>query len=238
MEKEPYKIMENLPQSSETYNRIFARGGYQGAYELPYWHSSYYPLFKAVLAGVLRHGVKTVLEVGCGTGGFAQLLMDKTSLNYRGFDFSEVAVESAKARTGRPEAFSVANATIRSSYEGCDYDCVVCTEVLEHIEQDLDTIAHWKPGIFCECSVPNFDSETHVRYFKSEAEVVNRYKALIDIERVIRIKKPVLTDISFANTLREIRWNRNQPQKLLEILGFGSFDSVGGWFVFSGPRKQ
>ena len=229
--------MVKLTQSKETYDRIFAEGGYQGLYDLPYWHSAYYPLFKAVLAGVLKHGGKAVLEVGCGTGAFADLLMDRSSLAYRGFDFSEVAVEKARARTGRQRCFFVGDATLKSSYEGQTYDCIVCTEVLEHIDNDLEAIAHWKPGIFCACSVPNFDAETHVRFFKSEDEVKHRYGNLIDIESVVRIKKPVQSNISLANILREMSWNRYRPSQLMAIMGLGSFESLGGWFLFSGTRR-
>jgi len=233
----PKKVMEKLIQSKDTYNKIFQEGGFQGAYDLPYWQSGYYPLFKSVLKGVLRRRATKLLEVGCGPGAFAHLAMDKSSLVYRGFDFSEIAIEKARARTGRWEAFCVGDATLKSSYEGYDYDCIVCTEVLEHIEEDLVAISHWKPGTICECSVPNFDSETHVRFFKSEGEVERRYGKLIDIETIIRIKKPVLSDISLANTVREIRWKRYDPKRVMAILGFGSFDSLGGWFLFSGRTK-
>ena len=229
--------MERPPQSKETYDRIFSEGGYGGSYNLPYWHSVYYPLFKAVLKAIRRHGANSVLEVGCGTGGFAQLLMEKSSLAYRGFDFSDVAVEKSRARTGRPEAFYVGDATSPDSYAGPDYDCIVCTEVLEHIPQDLAVIEHWKIGAFCQCSVPTFDAETHVRYFKSEEQVRERYGKLIDIQHVGRIKKPAVSNLSLVNVLRELRWNRYRPKQLMAILGLGSFDVLGGWYLVSGTRR-
>lgn len=229
--------MEKLTQSKETYDKIFAEGGYEGSYNLPYWQSAYYPLFKAVLAKVLSGRVKSVLEVGCGTGGFAGLVRDKSSLNYRGFDFSEVAVEKARARVGQEDLIYVGDATLPSSYAGKGYDCIVCTEVLEHIEKDLETIANWKPGVFCVCSVPSFDSETHVRFFRSEVEVEDRYGKLIEIESMVCLKKPVLSNISLANTLREVRWNRYRPRQLMAIMGLGSFESLGGWSLFAGTKR-
>ena len=224
-------------QSKDIYDKIFAEGGYQGSYNLPYWHSSYYPLFKRVLHELERHNVKSVLEVGCGTGGFAHLVRDKSAIEYHGFDFSTVAVEKAIERTQRPDAFHVGDATIASSYENRHYDCIVCTEVLEHIEQDLEAIANWKAGATCICSVPNFDSDTHVRFFSTEDEVRARYAQLIDIKDIVRIKKPVLSDISMSNTVRALRWNRYRPKRLWGILGLASFESIGGWFVFSGTKK-
>jgi len=229
--------MGKAVQSKETYDKMFSEGGYQGVYELPYWHSNYFPLFKRVLREILRRDVKSVLEVGCGTGSFAHLLMTKTNLDYRGFDFSRVGVDKAIVRTRRNDAFFEGDATARATYDGHHYDCIVCTEVLEHIDWDLETIANWKTGTFCVCSVPNFDDETHVRFFRSADDVRARYGALINIEEVIQVKKPVLTDISMSNILREIRWKRYHLRRLMEILGFGAFEATGGWFLFTGTKR-
>ena len=103
--------MEKIRQSPDYYDRMFAAGGHDGMYELPYRHSTYYPLFLGVLGEVLRARARSVLEVGCGTGSFAHLLMDRTTVTYAGFDFSAVAVEKARQRTGKAECFCVADAT-------------------------------------------------------------------------------------------------------------------------------
>jgi len=229
--------MNKLKQVAETYDQMFSGGGYQGVYDLPYWHCGYYPLFKRVRDQVLRRGAKSVLEVGCGTGAFAHLLMTTTSIKYRGFDFSKVAVAKAIARTRQPAAFYVGNAVEDVSYAHDSYDCIVCTEVLEHLEQDLEVIKKWQPGTFCVCSVPNFDDETHVRHFDSIDQVRTRYAPLIAIDGVARVKKPVLTDISVRNRLRAIRWYRNRPGQLMAVLGLGTFQSVGGWFIFHGVKR-
>jgi len=99
--------------------------------------------------GLSAHGAKSVLEVGCGTRGFASLLMDGSPLDYHGFDFSDVAVRKASLRTGRKEAFSVADAASPASYEHQHDDAIVCTEVLEHIPQDIQTISHSEPFTLC-----------------------------------------------------------------------------------------
>jgi 2-polyprenyl-3-methyl-5-hydroxy-6-metoxy-1,4-benzoquinol methylase len=236
--KKAKQAMTKAEQTSATYDRVFSEGGYEGIYDLPYWRSSYYPLFKGVLREVIRRDAKSVLEVGCGTGGFAHLLFERTAINYRGFDFSEVAVRKAIARTGRANAFYVGDATSTATYQGQNADCIVCTEVLEHIDQDLEAIANWKPGTYCVCSVPNFDADTHVRFFLSDADVRTRYGSLIDIEKIRRIRQPEVSDLSFASRLRALRWNRYRPRRLIAILGMASFNSNGGWFLFSGTRKR
>jgi SAM-dependent methyltransferase len=229
--------MDKAVQSKETYDSMFSAGGHEGVYDLPYWRSAYFPLFKSVLREILRRDVRSVLEVGCDSGAFAHLLMTKSNLEYHGFDWSQVGVDKAIARTQRRDAFFEGDATAPAAYRGQDYDCIVCTEVLEHVEEDLKAISHWKAGVFCACSVPNFDSETHVRFFRTSDEVRARYGALIHIEDVIRIKKPVSSDISTASVLRQIRWARYRPRQLMALLGLSTFDSAGGWFLFTGRKR-
>jgi len=218
------------------YDRVFSHGGYGGVYDLHYRHSCYYPLFRRVLRELRQRGSRRLLEVGCATGAFAHLLFERTDLDYRGFDLSPVAIERAINRTGRTGRFFVADATESSSYAGV-YDSMVCTEVLEHIPNDLDVIKQWKAGAFCVCSVPNFDADTHERFFGREAEVRARYGNLLDITRIVRLRKPALSDISLANYLRAVRWNRYRPRRLAELLGLATFDAAGGWFVFVGTKR-
>jgi len=184
-----------------------------------------------------RQGVSAVLEVGCGTGGLAHLLSEREpQLAYRGFDFSPVAVQRAIERVGRAECFFVGDARVAENYRAAP-QAIVCTEVLEHIDDDLGVVSQWAPGTYCVCSVPNFDADNHVRHFTSEDDVRQRYGTLIDIDRVVRVKKPYLSDLSWRSVGRALRWNRYRPNRLLAILGLASFGQLGGWFVFSGHRR-
>lgn len=222
---------------SEQYDKIYSTGGYEGVYDLPYWHSNYLPLFTEVHRLLTQRGCRSVLEVGCGTGAFAHLLRDKSpAVRYRGFDFSPVAVGRSAARLGTTDSFFVADARREESYAG-QWDAIVCTEVLEHIDADLEVVARWRRDMYCVCSVPNFDADNHVRFFRHEDEIKQRYGDLIEIERVHRITKPFLSDTSPRNTARHLWWNRYRPARALAILGLASFDDLGGWFVFSGKRK-
>ncbi|MCF6353719.1 MAG: class I SAM-dependent methyltransferase [Candidatus Polarisedimenticolaceae bacterium] len=227
---------ERFSQESATYNAMFETGGDSGIFDLPYKRSPYYPLYQEVFRTIKRLGADNVLEVGCGTGGLAHFLLEKTLLQYHGFDFSEVAVNKAIQRTGRKDLFNVGDATFASSYPD-SYEAIICTEVLEHVPEDRKIIEHWAKGTKIICSVPNFDSRYHVRVFKTDAEVCERYGDLIDIDSVSQIKKPVVNDLSWRNRLRQLRWNRYRPKRIVELLGLGDFDKVGGWFVVRGTRK-
>lgn len=222
---------------SEQFDEMYATGGTAGIYDLPYRQSGYYPLFRRVQRILQARGVSSVLEVGCGTGAFAHLLHDASpGMRYAGFDFSPVAVERACERFGRPERFAVGDARSPASYSTAT-DAIVCTEVLEHISEDLEVIGLWKPGTFCVCSVPNFDADNHVRFFRSVDEVRERYAGLIDIHSIAKVKKPFLSDLSWRNRLRALRWNRYRPARILTILGLRSFEKLGGWFVLQGTKR-
>lgn len=230
--------MEKKPQTPSTYDTMFNEGGFAGVFDLPYKRSPYYPLFLAVRDALRKQNPQRVLEVGCGTGSMAQMIFDSTPLQYRGFDFSSVAVEKAKKRTKNADAFFVGDATSAATYAGLHYDAVICTEVLEHIEDDLLAISHWAPGTLCVCSVPNYDADTHVRHFRNAEEVARRYENLLDIQTIEMRCKPFLDDLSLAHWLQALKWNRYRPDRLLWLLGISNFDRNGGWFIFSGRRRS
>jgi SAM-dependent methyltransferase len=220
--------------SPDAYDEMFKKGGYRGVYDLPVNHSSYYPLYKQVIRELKKHPEHPILEVGCGVGGLAELLI-KRGHPYKGFDFSRVAIEKAVARTQRPDCFWVGNALDSSNYNDI-YKIIVCTEVLEHVDDDLGIISLWGKGSICICSVPNFGSAWHVRFFENESDVLDRYTDLLEIHKVWRLKKPLLSDIALRNYVRQLFWNRYKPRRIMEILGLRSFEKIGGWFIFVGRK--
>jgi 2-polyprenyl-3-methyl-5-hydroxy-6-metoxy-1,4-benzoquinol methylase len=222
-------------EADVSYYEAFYRG--ETIYDLPAVRSPYYPLFRRIVAELKARAPSRVLEVGCGSGALAELILGRTAADYRGFDFCTTAVAKAGARTGRPDVFYVADATDATSYE-LDYDTVVCTEVLEHIARDKDAVRMWRPGTYCICSVPNFDYDGHVRFFRTEAEVRNRYHDVIAIDRVVRVARPVRAGETVGDYLRKLRWSRDEPRRLLGLLGVNTFDAIGGWFLFDGTARQ
>ena len=196
----------------------------------------YDKLFNKIVANIRQHGSRSILEVGCGSGFLAKMILQEFNGVYRGFDFSSQAVRNAVGRTGRPELFSVGDALDERSYLG-DYDTLVCTEVLEHIDQDLEVIQLWRDETWCVCSVPNFDYAGHVRYFNDSNEVTARYGGLIEIEAVAKIARPLMPDRRISSYLRNLRWSRTNPNDLLGFLGIQTFARLGGWFLFFGRKK-
>jgi cyclopropane fatty-acyl-phospholipid synthase-like methyltransferase len=192
-------------------------------------------LFRKIVANVRDHGSRSILEVGCGSGFLAKMILQEYSGAYRGFDFSAEAIRNAGSRTGHPELFSVGDALDGRSYAG-NYDTIVCTEMLEHVDRDLDVIRLWRDGTWCVCSVPNFDYAGHVRFFNAADEVAARYGGPIDIEAIIKISRPIMPDRRIRSYMRNLRWSRNNPSEFLGFLGIQTFSRLGGWFLFFGTK--
>jgi len=217
-------------QSADFYDRIHVESN------TPENRALYYPLFRKVVATLRDHGSRSILEVGCGNGYLAQILLREHAGNYRGFDFNAVALRHASDRTGRPEVFFQGDALDERSYAG-QYDTIVCTEVLEHIEADLEVIRFWRDGTWCACTVPNFDYPSHVRFFRNADEVAARYGGLIDINAILKVPRPIMPDGRVRTYLRNLRWSRDDPSRFLGYLGVQTFDRLGGWFFFYGTKK-
>lgn len=226
-------MLERGEAPAETYDRQFSDSGEAGQH---YRRSIQYRLYRRVCERLAPFPGRRLLEVGCGTGAFAHCVMETSPCVYRGFDFSEVGIRQARTRTGCDDCFFIGDARHPENYTG-PYETIVCLEVLEHIERDLDVVACWKSGCECICSVPNFNYPTHVRSFRQEADIVSRYGHLILIHAIERIPCPLVRGRGWKTYLRQLRWSRNHRRRLMGLLGYESFDNFAGWFLFSGTRR-
>lgn len=166
------------------YDDVFKRAQH---YHQPFYQSAYYPTWTVIADRLQRYGAKRILDVGCGPGQFAQMLQDWGFERYTGIDFSPQAIEIAQALVPGYE-FRVADARSLDSYQGIEYDAIVCTEVLEHIEDDFGVLSCFAQGTPCLSTVPNFPYESHVRHFDSADAVSARYRSYFDSLTVTRLK--------------------------------------------------
>jgi len=140
--------------------------------------SSALPVYNA--AAVFVDVTMPVVDLGCGTGRFAELLRRNGLTDYRGYDFAPAVV--AEAQSYCP-AFDFRVADLREWEHGPELPDVVCyvlLEVLEHLDDDRDILRRLAPGQPVVLSVPNFWSESHVRRFLQPADVFARYGDLLD----------------------------------------------------------
>jgi 2-polyprenyl-3-methyl-5-hydroxy-6-metoxy-1,4-benzoquinol methylase len=151
--------------------------------------SHYYFLWAVIADRLVLSGHRSVLDLGCGPGQFACLLKDRGINQYTGLDFSPARI--AYARTICPGFdFRVEDLFESRAFSLVDYDCVTATEVLEHIEGDLDLLACIKPRTRVLASVPNFSSAGHVRVFSTSGEVHQRYGHILENLRVDPLAGP------------------------------------------------
>jgi len=148
-------------------------------YKLHYTASRYYAFWCVLVDRMMRAGVDSVLDIGCGPGQFAALLRDKGVSKYCGFDFSEARIDAARAVC--PEfQFVVADARTTDLFDTADYAAAVCTEFLEHVKEDIEILRRIRKGARVYATVPNFPFVSHVRHFESREQVRARYQAELD----------------------------------------------------------
>lgn len=156
----------------------------QSEYKQHYKDSWYYVHWTQIIKYLKKFQNVKILEIGCGTGQLAHYLFDEGYKNYSGFDLSSEAIEIAKRRIDLD--FYLGNALDSTTYKK-DYNMIICTEVLEHIKDDIDVLKKLKKGVNIIFSIPNFDEESHVRWFLSERQIKKRYLRYIDIQDITRV---------------------------------------------------
>lgn len=128
-----------------------------------------------------------VVDLGCGSGQFAKLLLNKGKRFVYGVDYSNEAISIAKELNPEHSAkFVVKN--LLNDYKLPAHDLVICFEVLEHITEDLSVIQKIQTGKRVIFSVPNYDYKSHVRKFMTGREIMLRYKDLLDVDLIYPIK--------------------------------------------------
>ena len=175
-------------QESEFYDKLFNT---TRKYSRHYKDVRYYPIWQQIMTKLDQifeiYGEQelpiTVLELGCGTGQFGHMLSEHTSypsLIYHGYDFSAVGIDKAK-RTVKDRRFAFHQEDVFTAEYPDVFDCAIALEVLEHVNDDKGLISKInsanKEGFLTYFigSVPDFKSESHVRHFKNEQEVEDRY---------------------------------------------------------------
>lgn len=153
---------------SDYYDQVYS---VSARYRGPPEKSGHYRLWMDVAQRV--NPESRVLEVGCGTGQLAEMLHAKGLVAYRGFDFSDVAVELARSRVPTFR-FDKLDARDQDAYAGYDYDLALTVEVLEHLDDDLSVLRGLPSGMKVIFTVPNFSSASHVRFFR-RVEAVHAY---------------------------------------------------------------
>lgn len=133
---------------------------------------------------LVRNTNALVIDLGCGTGRFVeQLYRNGHQAKVIGVDFAPEVLHAARRYTRKRPA----------EYELCDLTqwqppavrpgntIFTCLEVLEHLEDDLELVRRIPPAHTFIFSVPNFESASHVRWFRGAGDVWARYDRLLEL---------------------------------------------------------
>lgn len=173
------------------YDRVLVEDGSPAM--LPLEESPWLSTYLEVARMIDPH--EEVVDLGCGTGRFIELLYQREHYGrVTGVDWSVTALaEAGRYATPRhreaplPEWVLCDLAEWRPDPLRAGNTVYTCLEVLEHLEDDRDLVRRVPPGHRLLFSVPNFDSESHVRVFRNLREIWRRYEGLLHFRRWIMV---------------------------------------------------
>lgn len=150
---------------------------------LPLEESPWYQLY--VEAARFIPYTHDVVDLGCGTGRFAYYLFHYADWDavYTGLDWSQAVLDEAIGYTDDESFFQVDLDQWQPDALRAGHTTYVCLEVLEHLDRDLSLVTRIPPGHQLVFSVPNYESEAHMRWFRDAQDVVRHYSHLLTFQR-------------------------------------------------------
>jgi trans-aconitate methyltransferase len=146
---------------------------------LPLEESPWLPIYETLAAMLEPH--EEVVDLGCGTGRFVELLRrNGHTARVTGVDWSEMALEEAfQYIKGEPNLRREDLGEWQPDADRAGNTVYVCSEVLEHLDEDIDFVRRIPPGHRFLFTVPNFESHSHVRTFRDVGSLWRRYDGLL-----------------------------------------------------------
>lgn len=119
--------------------------------------TSYFENRRPEMAAFVPAGARTLLDVGCGSAGFAGHLKTQRELQVTGIELHPQAAETARGRIDRVLCATVEDAL--PQLQGQQFDCIVLNDVLEHLVDPWGLLAQLRPllapGGAVVASIPN-----------------------------------------------------------------------------------
>ena len=176
--------MQGPARGQAFYDRMYDT---EKEYGLDFRDSMYLAVWARVYMFLRRIPGCRILEAGCGSGQFAAFLNGLGFRDYaKGFDLSGQAVEIARKRVDFN--FVQGDATEPEAYAG-DYNTIVSLETLEHIPDDFSALRNFPAGKFIVITLPDFEYESHYRWFTNARQIEKRYYRVLDIREIVKVEK-------------------------------------------------
>ena len=173
-------FISSKSKPSQWYDEVYK---HSDEYHKNFHESNYWSIWSRIIDLISKDNHKNILEIGCGSGQLALAVKSLTNTNdYVGIDFSAQAISIARSHV--PEYnFIVGDVLVHEIVQDPSFDLVICTEVLEHLDEDLFLLSRINRNTKILATVPDYDSASHVRYFNETDDVEKRYsKHIYNIE--------------------------------------------------------
>ncbi len=175
----------------------------------------------SVLASLI-HNNATVLDLGCGSGALGRHLTETQNCTVDGVTLSEAEAALAKPYYRRLVVDNLESCDLIATFEGQQYDYIVCADVLEHLsrpEKVLDACRKLlEPSGKLLISVPNAGYSGLVAELL-EGEFRYREEGLLD-----RTHLRFFTRKSLKRFLSEYRWASDSIDTIVRQLPESEFD--------------
>jgi len=182
------------------YNEVYSAGGHNKEYFKHPDDSVYFPVWKKLLSYLTTDD--TIADFGCGPGQLAELLIRKEFNYVMGIDFSTTAIAMAKKNNFmHRNKFFVRDLNTDPLYG--NFNTAIICEVLEHLENDCQLLAKFIQGTKIIATVPDFDSKSHVRLFKTEDDIIKRYSFLLEIKKIVKVPLRSGNSIFIINSIKK-----------------------------------
>jgi SAM-dependent methyltransferase len=154
-------------------------------------NSTYYASIYNFILKLLNKN-EHILELGCGTGQFAEKLIN-LGYNYKlGVDFSDEGIRISKQRC--PDAKFMCNNLHEFDFSSDRYTTIIALETMEHILNDKFIINKIPIGTRVILSLPMFNDQAHVRFFKTENDLMNYYKDCLSDMKIYKLGRFFIID--------------------------------------------
>jgi trans-aconitate methyltransferase len=187
---------------ADWYDRVMVEDGSPAM--LPLEDSPWLPVYQAVAAMIEPH--QEVVDLGCGTGRFLELLSRNGHYAHMtGVDWSASALAEADDYFGGTQAPTLLRQDLAEWQPDPDRagnTIYVCSEVLEHLADDVGLVRSVPPGHRLLFTVPNFHSESHLRVFTSVGDIWARYDQLLTFRSWRLVEKSEQRSIHVVETVR------------------------------------
>lgn len=146
-----------LPGSDEGKTTSFSSVQKSSKQDRPYFE---FP--RPEVVSLIPASAQSVLDLGCGTGRLGESLKLRQAVQVAGVEIDSLAVEAARTRLDRVVQSDIE--TLDTEFPEGEFDCVVCADVLEHLqtpEQTLEQISNWlTPEGTIVASIPNVRNQS------------------------------------------------------------------------------